>query len=86
MGDDEGFVAMSTTAMAILSRFDIVSGRDYQNAKCMHGDPDETPTFSVDIPRLSRSYLNAEAGIEHGEMCFTKYGRDSLANVQADLE
>ncbi|OCK81384.1 hypothetical protein K432DRAFT_434183 [Lepidopterella palustris CBS 459.81] len=42
--------------------------KEYQNAKCDYGSPDDTDMFSVAIPRLSRSYVNDHFGIRDGEM------------------
>ena len=48
--------------------YEIMKGREFQNIKCEHGAPDETPMFSIAIPGLPHSYSNIVAGIERGEM------------------
>ena len=46
---------------------------DFQNTKCEHGAPDETPTFSIAVPGLPPDYCDADSGIEHREMLFRRY-------------
>lgn len=50
----------------------MMKSKEYQNAKCDYGSPDDTPTFSVAVPKLDRSYGNEQAGIVNGEMVFRR--------------
>lgn len=48
--------------------WEMARGRDFQNTKCDHGAPDETPEFFVRIPQLRHDY---SAGcIDQGSMHF----------------
>ncbi|KAF2267229.1 hypothetical protein CC78DRAFT_541886 [Lojkania enalia] len=51
-------------------------GKEYQNAKCDYGSEEsfsDTETFSIRVPKLDRSYVNAEHGISGGDMHFRRY-------------
>lgn len=52
--------------------WEMMKSRDFQNTKCEHGGPDDTPVFSVPVPGISLSYTNTAAGLENGEMQFTR--------------
>ncbi len=52
--------------------WEMMKSRDFQNAKCEHGGPDDTPVFSVPVPKISPAYTNTAAGLEDGEMQFTR--------------
>ena len=53
--------------------WEMMKGREYQNAKCDYGSPDDTETFFVAIPKLGKSYNNLAFGIMNGEMRFLRY-------------
>ena len=53
--------------------WEMMKGREYQNAKCDYGSQDETDTFFVTVPKLHKSYKNDAAGIADGEMRFRRY-------------
>lgn len=46
----------------------MMKSKEYQNAKCDYGAPDDTDFFSVAIPNLSKSYRLESAGILDGEL------------------
>ena len=48
--------------------YEMMKGREFQNIKCEHGAPDETPTFSIAIPGLAHGYSHSAANVERGEM------------------
>ncbi|KAL9074642.1 MAG: hypothetical protein Q9157_004316 [Trypethelium eluteriae] len=52
--------------------YEMMKGKEFQNIKCEHGAPDETPMFSLVIPGLSHSYSNPPANIERGELHMAK--------------
>jgi hypothetical protein len=52
--------------------WEMMKSRDFQNTKCEHGGPDDTPVFSVPVPRISPAYTNTAVGLENGEMQFTR--------------
>lgn len=52
--------------------WEMMKSRDFQNAKCECGGPDETPAFFVPIPKISAEYVNDEVRIENGQMQFTR--------------
>ena len=62
--------------------YEMMKGKDFQNIKCEHGSPDETPVFSLVIPGLSHSYSNPAAGIERGELQMTKADLRGFFNRQ----
>ena len=49
-----------------------MKSKDFQNTKCEHGSPDDTPIFSVPIPGLNSNYVNHNVAIENGEMRFSR--------------
>lgn len=55
--------------------WEMMKSREYQNAKCDYGAPDDTHMFSVAIPKLNKAYTNEPAGIVNGEM---RFQRDEL--------
>lgn len=71
------FMKGSAIAKYPYSRFqcpaDLLKGKYYQNMKCEHGSPVETPRFGLPIPNLSDEYTNVTEHIEHGELMVTKY-------------
>ncbi|KAF2183182.1 hypothetical protein K469DRAFT_739999 [Zopfia rhizophila CBS 207.26] len=49
--------------------------KEYQNAKCDYGSDEsfsDTETFAVRVPRLERSYVNDQYGINGGDMHFRR--------------
>ena len=52
--------------------WEMMKSKDFQNTKCEHGSPDDTPIFSVPIPRLNSNYVNPTVAIENGEMRFSR--------------
>ncbi|KAI9704654.1 MAG: hypothetical protein M1820_005402 [Bogoriella megaspora] len=52
--------------------WEMMKGRDFQNIKCEHGAPDETPTFWIVIPGLAHTYSSPSADIEKGELKTSK--------------
>ena len=52
--------------------WEMMKSRDFQNSKCEHGGPDDTPIFSVPVPRISLAYTNTAVGLENGEMQFSR--------------
>lgn len=52
--------------------WEMMKSRDFQNTKCEYGGPHDTPKFHVPIPRIDHAYVNHLAGIENGEMRFTR--------------
>ncbi|KAF2489449.1 hypothetical protein BU16DRAFT_472014 [Lophium mytilinum] len=55
--------------------WEMMKSKEYQNAKCDYGAEDDTPMFSVAVPKLSRTYTNESAGIINGEL---RFQRDDL--------
>lgn len=53
--------------------WEIMKSKEYQNAKCDYGAPDDTEFFSVAIPTLSKRYNNEAFGIIDGEMRFNRF-------------
>lgn len=53
--------------------WEMAKSKEYQNAKCEYGSTeDDTPYFTVAIPKLNRAYVNESAGIAYGEMKFRR--------------
>ena len=52
--------------------WEMMKGKDWQNTKCEHGGPNDTPLFSVPIPKLDSSYIDNSVGIENKEMRFSR--------------
>ena len=63
----------------------MMKSREFQNAKCDHGSPDDTPIFSVPVTKLPSSYNNDEASIVNGAMQFTRSELRQLFDAQVDL-
>lgn len=53
--------------------WEMMKSREYQNAKCDYGAPDDTEFFSVAIPCLSKRYTNEAFGIFDGELRTRRY-------------
>lgn len=53
--------------------WEMAKSKEYQNAKCEYGSADDdTPFFTVAIPKIHRGYFNEHAGISNGEMRFKR--------------
>ena len=57
-----------------LLAWEMSKSKDFQNTKCEHGGPDDTPIFSVPIPKINANYVDHSVAIEHGEMKFSRSG------------
>ena len=53
--------------------WEMMKSKEYQNAKCDYGAPDDTEYFSVAIPKLSRSYSVEYLGIVDGEIRIRRF-------------
>ena len=60
--------------------WEMMKSKEYQNAKCDYGSPDDTDFFSVAIPKLSKSYRLESSGILDGELRIRRYWLRSLAD------
>lgn len=58
--------------------WEMMKSKDFQNTKCEHGSPDDTPVFCVPIPRLDSNYVNHSVAIKNGEM---RFSRDDLRDL-----
>jgi hypothetical protein len=52
--------------------WEMMKGREYQNAKCEYGSSDDTESFSVTVPKLHKAYRNDAVGILNGDMMFRR--------------
>lgn len=52
--------------------WEMMKSREYQNAKCEYGSEDSSPTFSVAIPGLRKSYRNELMEIMNGQLWFDR--------------
>jgi hypothetical protein len=52
--------------------WEMMKSKEYQNAKCDYGAPDDTDFFSVAVPKLNKRYTNEAFGIVDGEMRFKR--------------
>lgn len=50
----------------------MMKSKDFQNTKCEHGSPDDSPIFSVPIPKVNPHYVDHSVAIENGEMRFSR--------------
>ena len=64
--------------------WEMMKSQDFQNTKCEHGGLDDTPLFSVPIPKLDFPPVDSSAGIENGEMTFSRYENQCSAAVIAE--
>jgi hypothetical protein len=64
--------------------WEMMKSRDFQAVKCELGSPDDTPLFSIAIPRVSQSYNNSDPDvrIRNGEMTFERDDLQSLFDTQ----
>lgn len=52
--------------------WEMMKSGDFQNTKCAHGGPDDTPIFSIRIPEINPEYVNPVLRIRNGQMEFTR--------------
>ena len=52
--------------------WEMMKSSDFQNTKCAHGGPDDTPIFSIQIPKISPAYVNPVLRIRNGQMEFMR--------------
>lgn len=50
----------------------MMKSSDFQNTKCAHGGPDDTPIFSIRIPPISPAYVDPAVRTVPGDMEFTR--------------
>lgn len=64
--------------------WEMMKSRDFQAVKCEYGAPDDTPFFSISIPRVPQTYNNSdpEVRIRNSEMTFERQDLQSLFNRQ----
>ena len=62
--------------------WEMMKSRDFQAVKCEYGAPDDTPLFSIAIPKLSHTYSNEEMGIRSGEVTFQREDLQRLFDKQ----
>lgn len=64
--------------------WEMMKSRDFQAVKCEYGAPDDTPLFSIAIPRLTHTYSNPdpELRIRNGEVTFDREDLQRLFDKQ----
>lgn len=64
--------------------WEMMKSRDFQAVKCEYGAPDDTPLFSIGIPRVPQTYNNSdpEVRIRNGEMTFNREDLQHLFDKQ----
>jgi hypothetical protein len=64
--------------------WEMMKSRDFQAVKCEYGSPDDTPLFSIGIPRVPHTYNNTdpEIQIKNGEMTFVREDLQKLFDKQ----
>lgn len=64
--------------------WEMMKSKDFQAVKCEYGAPDDTPMFSIGIPRVPYSYSNEALGvrIRNGEMMFDREDLQRLFDKQ----
>lgn len=62
--------------------WEMMKSRDFQAVKCEYGAPDDTPLFSIAIPKLTHTYNNEDARIRAGEMAFEREDLQRLFDKQ----
>lgn len=64
--------------------WEMMKSRDFQAVKCEYGAPDDTPLFSISIPRVPHTYNNSdpEVRIRNGEMTFERQDLQRLFDKQ----
>ncbi|KAF2703082.1 hypothetical protein K504DRAFT_393355 [Pleomassaria siparia CBS 279.74] len=64
--------------------WEMMKSRDFQAVKCEYGSPDDTPIFSIGIPRVPQTYNNPDprVRIKNGEMTFDREDLQVLFDKQ----
>jgi hypothetical protein len=64
--------------------WEMMKSRDFQSVKCEYGAADDTPLFSISIPRVPQTYSNSdpEVRIRNGEMTFEREDLQRLFDKQ----
>jgi hypothetical protein len=64
--------------------WEMMKSRDFQSIKCEFGAADDTPLFSIGIPRVSQGYNNSDPDvrIRNGEMTFERRDLQRLFDKQ----
>ncbi|KAJ4293692.1 hypothetical protein N0V90_008976 [Kalmusia sp. IMI 367209] len=64
--------------------WEMMKSRDFQAVKCEYGAPDDTPLFSIAIPRLTHTYTNSDPSvrIRNGEVAFDREDLQRLFDKQ----
>ncbi|KAF4544176.1 HSP70 family protein [Lasiodiplodia theobromae] len=60
----------------------MMKSKEFQNAKCEHGSPSDTPIFSICVPQIDRNYSQVDIGVMHGEMRFRREDLQLLFDKQ----
>lgn len=53
--------------------WEMMKSGHFQNTKCAHGGPDDTPIFSIRIPQINQGNVNDVRGVQNGHMEFTRF-------------
>jgi hypothetical protein len=64
--------------------WEMMKSRDFQSVKCEYGSPDDTPLFSIGIPRVPPSYNNPNCKIKNGEITFAREDLQKMFDKQID--
>lgn len=66
--------------------WEMMKSCDFQAVKCEYGSPDDTPLFSIGIPKVPQSYNNSdpEVRIRNGEMTFDREDLQHLFDKQIE--
>jgi len=62
--------------------WEMMKSREFQDAKCDYGSPDDTPVFSVPVPKLHPACVNRQFGLVNGCMTFTRQDLQNLFDKQ----
>ncbi|ORY19169.1 hypothetical protein BCR34DRAFT_472143 [Clohesyomyces aquaticus] len=62
--------------------WEMMKSRDFQAVKCEYGSPDDTPLFSIGIPRMPHTYNYPDARIKNGEMTFAREDLQKMFDKQ----
>jgi len=62
--------------------WEMMKSRDFQSVKCEFGSPDDTPFFSIGIPRIPLTYNNLACSIKNGEMTFAREDLQTMFDKQ----
>ena len=64
--------------------WEMMKSKDFQAVKCEYGAPDDTPIFSIGIPRIPYTYTNPapEARVRNGEVMFDRQDLQRLFDKQ----